>query len=69
MIGIIYNDKQLQVEDSCSLASLLQEQGIDEQTPGIAVAHRLSVIPQDQWKQVLLEEGDHIHVLHAIQGG
>ncbi len=70
MITVTYNERKQSVEENLTLAKLLELEGIDPQeAQGIAIAHNHSVIPRNQWMSLLLEDGDQIDVLQAIQGG
>ena len=70
MITVTYNEKKRRIEENSPLTKLLELEGIDPQkAQGIALAHNLSVIPRNQWISLLLEDGDQIDVLQAIQGG
>ncbi len=53
--------------DADSLATLLQEQGIE--TKGIAVAVDRRVVPRAMWAEFQIEEGAQIVVVSAVYGG
>ncbi len=70
MITVTYNEKKRSVDENLPLSKLLDLEGIDlQEAQGIAVAHNRSVIPRNKWMSLLLEEGDQIDVLQAIEGG
>jgi len=68
MITVIYNEKQLRIENNFFLSKLLETMGITSQK-GIAVALNYAVIPLDEWAIISLKDGDRIDLLQAIQGG
>ena len=52
-----------------TLASLLEEKGIDGEGRGLALALNGAVIPRTAWAQTALSSGDTIEVVRAKQGG
>jgi len=68
MITVIYNEKQLKIENNSFLSKLLETMGITS-PKGIAVALNYAVVPRDEWAIISLKDGDRIDLLQAIQGG
>ena len=67
MIGIYINNKQQEVEESQSVKKLLED--LQLQRKGIAVALNEIVIPKCDWKEQIVQEGDHLTIVRAVQGG
>jgi sulfur carrier protein len=66
---VTVNGKRTSAADSVTLATLLQENGIDANTDGVAVALNSIVVPRSKWMDVRLSDGDVIEVINAVQGG
>jgi sulfur carrier protein len=52
-----------------TIHTLLVEQGIDPERPGIAVAVNAAVIPRSTWASTTVHPGDRIEIVSAIAGG
>lgn len=52
-----------------SLLELLAEQGLSQETKGIAVAINGSVVPRSSWSETRLSNGDDIEIVKIMQGG
>lgn len=65
---ITVNGKVQEVEDSFSLASLLQQAGYVS-AAGIAAAVNDEVVPHARWKNTKLKSQDRILIITASQGG
>jgi sulfur carrier protein len=64
------NGKPHSLENSSiSLVEFLRVQGFDPEMNGIAVAINFSVIPRSTWAETVVNEGDAIEVIGALQGG
>ena len=57
-----------QVEDGKTVLDAVRLLGIDE-SDGIAAAVEGEVIPRKEWEATRLNDGQHIEVLRAVQGG
>ena len=66
---IVLNGKKLDVPAGATLDALLLQNDISTRTDGVAVAVNDAVVPRRQWAGILLQEGDAIEVIHAVQGG
>ena len=64
---VYVNGKPREVEGDVPLAALLDELGVDRTS--IAVAVNRDVVPRRQHADVTLADGDHIEIVHAVQGG
>jgi thiamine biosynthesis protein ThiS len=63
MIEILFNDERMQI----ALGTCLNELVASE--VGIALACNGKVVPRVSWESHLLQDGDRIDCLYAIQGG
>ena len=63
---ITVNDKEVQVDDAATVASVLESLGMPHK--GIAVAIDWAVLPRSQWATVL-HDGARVEVVTAVQGG
>lgn len=63
---VIVNDEDVEVDDTTTVASLLELLGFPEK--GIAVAVDWTVLPRSQW-QTTLTDGAKLEVVTAVQGG
>lgn len=64
---ILVNDERVDCEAGEPLAALLSRLGWDK--PGIALALNQQIVPQAQWADTLLQDGDSLLVFQAIAGG
>ena len=55
--------------ESLTLVALLRENGITENSTGVAVAVNSNVVPKRTWHSVRLSDGDIIEIINAVQGG
>ena len=62
------NGSEIEI-DSRRLVDLLHERQIDITKRGVAVAVNDTVIPRARWEEHLLEEGDRVEIVTAMQGG
>lgn len=65
---VLVNGKPCEVGEGATVADLLHVM-LPEQTRGVAVARNGDVVLRAEWDRVMLASGDHIEVLHAVQGG
>ncbi|HKW12943.1 MAG TPA: sulfur carrier protein ThiS [Candidatus Krumholzibacteria bacterium] len=66
---IVMNGKKTTTAEAVTLVTLLQENGINENTDGVAVAVNSGVVPRRKWAELHLHDGDAVEVIHAVQGG
>jgi len=52
---------------AATLAALVAELGLEKRI--IAVERNLEVVPRSRYADTLLEDGDHIEIVHMIGGG
>ena len=68
-MNVVVNGEERELAGGTTLTELLGDMGIGAQTQGVAVARNGDVIARSQWQTVALAAGDHVEVLHAVQGG
>ena len=63
------NGKLLEIDDSPTLAELLERYEISLSTSRVAVALNECLALRAQWNLCVIKEGDRIEIIHAVQGG
>lgn len=66
---VVVNGEAVEIEGRVSVADVLRRVDVRVDAAGIAVARNGAVVPRSAWTIVKLDAGDHIEVLHAVQGG
>lgn len=61
--------KSLHSEPEVTLKRALEQSGHIDSMDGIAVAVNDTVVPKNEWEKRKLEQGDHVEVIKAVQGG
>ena len=64
---ILVNDERVDCESGEPLAALLSRLGWDK--PGVALALNQQILPQAQWEDTTLQQGDALLIFQAIAGG
>lgn len=64
---IIINDREIEIEQSCDVASALAIYGLQEKIFALAVNG--NVIPRSRYTSVKLKEADKVDILIPMQGG
>ena len=54
---------------AATVRSLLDEQGIDAEARGVAVAVNEAVAPRGAWAETVLAEGDAVEIVKPFRGG
>ncbi len=54
---------------AATVRSLLDEQGIDADARGVAVAVNETVVPRRDWAQAALDAGDAVEIVKPFRGG
>ena len=65
---ITLNGKTTDVAENATVADVVRAL-VDADASGVAVAVNESVVPQREWPQHRLADGDAIEIIHAVQGG
>lgn len=66
---IAFNGKKLQFEEPMSLSDFLEGQGIDTTAGYIAAAVNEMIARRIEWQTRMLQDGDRVELIHAVQGG
>lgn len=66
-MNLLINGEKKQVDCRLTIEDLIKE--LDLSTERIAVELNLKVIRRAEWKQVKLNEGDKLEIIHFVGGG
>ena len=66
---VIVNGESIDMAHSASIADVLRLINVGVDAAGVAVARNGELVPRSAWSTVEIASGDHIEVLHAVQGG
>ncbi|ONI41183.1 thiamine biosynthesis protein ThiS [Candidatus Epulonipiscium fishelsonii] len=64
---MIYNGKQINIEENVTLAQFIQDNNYDIKK--IAVELNLNIIPKFEYKNVILKDSDKLEVVSFVGGG
>ena len=68
-MNVLLNGERRELRDGATVADAVAAAGAPESRAGIAVAVGGEVVPRGRWAEQRLEEGEHVEVLQAVQGG
>jgi sulfur carrier protein len=63
------NGEPVEVQEGATVASVVERVAPERPRRGMAVAVDAEVVPQAQWDERPLAEGERVEVLTAVQGG
>ena len=66
---VVVNGEILEIDGRTSVVDVLRRVDVRVDAAGVAVARNGEVVPRSAWTTVEVVSGDHIEVLHAVQGG
>ena len=66
---VVVNGETVEIDGRVSVVDVLRRVNVRVDAAGVAVARNGEVVPRSAWAAVELHPGDHIEVLHAVQGG
>ena len=66
---VVVNGQNLEIDGDASVVEILRRINVSVDAAGVAVARNGEVVPRSAWPAVEITAGDHIEVLHAVQGG
>ncbi|MDP1848248.1 MAG: sulfur carrier protein ThiS [Solirubrobacteraceae bacterium] len=66
---IFVNGEPVDTAERPTIRDLLVERGIDPDTAGIAVAVDAEVARRGVWQTRTLDDGAHVEIVRAVQGG
>jgi sulfur carrier protein len=61
------NGCQMTLASALTLTQLLHKRSIDAR--GIAIAVNERLVPRTRWSSVIIQKGDRIEIIHAVEGG
>ncbi len=64
---IILNGEEIIFDREINISNLLERYSLDKRK--IAVERNLEIVPQSNFEEVILNEGDRIEIIHFIGGG
>lgn len=64
---IQFNDEPMQCAEGQTVSSLLAT--LNQLKPGVALALNQQILPREQWRHHIVQEGDQILLFHVIAGG
>ena len=67
MIAIQINDQPQELQNPSSIKIVLEELNLFQE--GIAVALNETVIPKREWQEQIVNDGDSMMIVRAVQGG
>lgn len=66
---VVLNGERRELPDTATVAAAIRATGVSDPTRGLAVAVDGAVVPRGEWPRRVLEEGQRVEVLRAVQGG
>jgi sulfur carrier protein len=66
---LIINGKEVQTEPDVTVEALLAQSLKTDERDGIAVAVNREVVPKGAWSEQVLQAGDRVEIIRAVQGG
>ena len=69
MTTVTLNGEPRELADGATVESAVREAGGSADGRGVAVAVDGEVVPRTRWASTDLRDGQHVEVLHAVQGG
>jgi sulfur carrier protein len=69
MPAVCLNGEERTLPDGATVLDAVHATGAEGEARGVAVAVDGEVLPRGAWTSTALDEGWHLEVLHAVQGG
>ena len=69
MTAVVLNGQPHELPDGATVAEAVLAVGVSGDGRGVAVALDGEVVPRGEWARTHVSEGQHVEVLHAVQGG
>lgn len=63
------NGEPRELDEGTTVAAIVDAAGSDRARRGLAVAVDAEVVPRGQWERRELQDGAHVEILIAVQGG
>lgn len=64
---VCINGKDTEVSEGLTVAALIAGKGLSPGT--VVVEHNLSILPREQWPQIVLAAGDNVEIIAFVGGG
>lgn len=68
-MNVFVNGERRELPGAATVAAAVEAAGAESSARGLAVAVDGDVVPQARWSDTVLEEGQRVEVLRAVQGG
>ena len=69
MTTVTLNGEPRELPSDATVDAAVRAAGASAEGRGVAVAVDGEVVPRGEWDSTSLHEGQHVEVLHAVQGG
>ncbi len=69
MPAVTLNGEERRLPEGATVADAVLASGVEGEARGVAVAVDGEVLPRGEWQATALDDGLHVEVLHAVQGG
>jgi sulfur carrier protein len=69
MTSVVLNGTAHDLPEGATVEAAVAATGAPADARGVAVALDGEVVPRGEWRQTPVREGQHVEVLHAVQGG
>jgi sulfur carrier protein len=69
MTSVVLNGTPRDLPEGATVEAAVTATGAPADGRGVAVALDGEVVPRGEWRQTPVREGQHVEVLHAVQGG
>ena len=69
MTAVVLNGQARELPDGATVAEAVLVVGASADGRGVAVAVDGEVVPRGEWASTEVREGQHVEILHAVQGG
>ena len=66
---VVLNGEPYELRDGATVTDAVDAAGAPESRAGVAVAVDGEVVPRSEWTGHVLDEGQQVEVLQAVQGG
>ena len=66
---VVLNGQSRELPDEATIVDAVSLTGASSVERGIAVAVDGEVVPRGRWAERVLDEGESVEVVHAVQGG
>ena len=68
-MNVIVNGESREMADGATVADAVALAGAPESERGVAAAVEGEVLPKGDWTKRVLNDGESVEVVHAVQGG